>query len=365
MTEQIAEVQTETLEEPAGEMDLFAQAEALAGVEEPEFGNGPDIMDELNELVDPAAKEETTEKPAEEPAAQLSEEEVTAKVTELTEKAEKDGLSDEEVKFLEAQGYEVKSEEETEEGKEGGEATEEGTQEVDNSTPFDDFLQENAPDSEYTTKEEKFGAIKDWISKEVEQSKQLVQVFEDTPDLLNLTNYLIENPGTDLRAALLSLGEEFTEAPEAGDEGYEEFVIAQSKAKEQKKAQKEQVKQRQTNHQTSISEVQQYIKSNQLNEDQGTQLFGAIDQVIKNLSESKMTPEFIEMISNGLNFKKAVKAAEAKGELKGMNKSITVQKKRKQGDKLPVLPSGTSVEQGKADPMLKALQAASAPKDNW
>jgi hypothetical protein len=139
-------------------------------------------------------------------------------------------------------------------------------------------------------------------------------------------------------------------APEPGDEGYDDYVIAKN---EQKKAQKEArafKKQQTENYMKSGQVANEFIKANRLTEEQGAKVFKAIDDDITNLSKGIFTQEYLKQKLNGLNYKTDIVVAEARGETIGKNKKIIIQKKGKKGDGIPSLQSGRSLQSKREAP---------------
>jgi hypothetical protein len=346
MTDQVAEIEQ-------AEPSLFDELEGMAeNQSEEESSEEMTVFDELMVIA-----EGEPEKP----------EEVDKKVTDLTTKAEKEDLSKEEIKFLEDQGYEIKAEEaENDEpvAEEKPEKEEEKPKE-DHKTAFDDFLSKAYPGQAFESREEKEARVLERINQDQEAHQNLIKIFEESPEVSDLVNYFMEHPNATIAQAVHEIGLDISAAPEPGKEGYKEYILAEERAKSQKEEAKKQQKINEENRIKSVEEANGFIKRNNMTEEMGRELFDSILRDVDNFSKNTISKEYMEMRQKAMNYDKDIVAAEAKGEVKGQNKKIIIQKKAKKGDKIPVLNGGASIQDSKVSEEMTMLQSSMGRRDNW
>lgn len=377
MTEETLEAPQETQGESTFD-DLMAIAEGGGSTEEAESSvyddlmsiadssDGEEVVAEKKEESPEAKEEGATEeekKDSEEKKTELSAEQKEAKAEELVKKSETEDLSDEEIEFLKGEGYDVEVKEP--EAKEDVQKEEEPPKVEDHSTPFDDFLSKAYPGETFETPDQKQARVLEHIEKDRKANEALVNIFEESPEVSSLVNYFMDNPNATMAQAVHEIGIDLAAAPEPGQDGYKEYIIAQERAKTQKLEAKKAQKELQENYQKSAEVSKSFIQENKMSEDEGKEYFKSIDSIITNFTKGVMPKDFLDMYKKALAYDRDVAAAEAKGEVKGRNQTIKITKKAKKGDPVPVLNGGESIQDSKVSDEMKLIQGNTRTEDDW
>lgn len=260
-------------------------------------------------------------------------------VEELTQKAETEDLTEEEIQFLEDQGYQYESAE--------GEGKKEEEEEEVDAPLYADLLSDEFPDKEYSSREEYEKDITEAYKKKADELKKELESTE------MFRNKLAENPdwdamfkavtqGKSLRVAMIEAGmtpEDLEFMPE--DEDYQQGIDAKVQLELKKKEREaEQIKVQQ-NIKESENNIIDWQKNNEVPDNLKAQVLQRANQINENILTGIITPDLLTMIYNHLTIDSKVENARNSGLREGKNQKITRVKKKLKGDGQPRL-SGAS-----------------------
>jgi hypothetical protein len=280
---------------------------------------GTTEVDEFEEEVEVESKEEEVK--------EKSNPEEDERLKELSEKEE---LTEDEVEELKKAGYDLDLEE-----KENEEEAEEEEPEVDTSSTFDGLLERIDPSTKYESREEKEKAILEFAEKQIEGNQVLVEVLENNPDLVTVIKALKEE-GKTFKEAIQEVIDLTEIEPEPGDDGYKEYIAAQLRKEDAKKAEKERRIKFQENQQKSAIEAKAWAKENNLSDEQAYDVLNEIDMIINDFNEGKVSKELLNRLYVAKTHKQKLESEVKKAEIKAKNEKIFI-RKSKSKDVLPNL----------------------------
>lgn len=304
-----------------------------------EENNWEEAPEEPQEDLQPESNIEEEEPEEEEVDIHSEEEEVEYSEEDILAKVENgDSLTDEEQQFLEENGYEIQ-EEGSEEEEDEDEEEEEEEEEIDNEVPedmevfetekIDGILSEIAPNQEFNSFEEKEQAIAEHFEKEKQTNEVLTSIFENNSELVDLVNYLNENPNSGFKEAIIGTGIDIESAiPEPTDPEYRDYILSQEKAKENKKNIEKVNKERAENYNKSENQFIDFIKEKKLSKKDAQHISSQVDEVVENLAMGIYSRKFLEGILKANNYESDVAKAKVTGEVNERNKKIVVMKNK-------------------------------------
>lgn len=289
-------------------------------------------------------KEEETAK-EEKPESVLAKLEGQDREDKALELLDKEKLTADEVDFMKIEGYEVESEEDIEE--EAGDKKEEA--EKKEETPIvnerrDSILDRIDPSKSYENEEERNEALYQFTEKSIEGNEDILTALENSPDLGKLV--VAAKKGG---AAYISAAKEFAEniliIPESGDDGYEEYVERNIKAKiAHKEKEKELIKAQETKSKAAIK-VKAWVEKKGFSEDEAQERLQEFDNLINDVySTMDGAIEILDMMDKIRNMDNTINEATKKAELKGKNEAVKKIVFKKKGDGVPSLSSGESIQ---------------------
>lgn len=297
--ENAEETQQEVVEEQAVETEVEEQEEVAN--EEESVSEDTDNKEEATEEVD-----------------------VDARVKELQEKEE---LSDDEVKFLEDNGYEVTVEQE-----EGTEETVEDTktEEKEIGIPqYAETLLNLYPGEKIENKDEAEGLLMKHLENEQNVTNQLGEIIKGNPELSDVLKDMMQNK-TDFMTAITTHLDIEGSKPVPGDDNYEQYIEQKILRKQQKEQEKQRLTILEENKKSSAEVANSYVKDKGLDTNTRSEFFGKIDAVVQSLNQGKVDDQMLDIFFKGMNYEKDIAVAEKKGEIIGANKKIFTVKRKEQ-----------------------------------
>lgn len=179
----------------------------------------------------------------------------------------------------------------------------------------------------------------EFIEKAKKWNDELVNLFEQNPEVAEFTKAVIN--GTDPKvAAAIYISE--TLAPEEGEQGSEEYKKEMSKRKEQAEKQEKDKKEFIANIEKSDAIIKEFAKENNINEKELKPFLEDLSNELISFNKGIATKSFLLTVLKGKNFDKKIKEAEDAAYLRGKNEKIKlVAAKKNDGDGLPSIKSGT------------------------
>ena len=298
--ENAEETQQEVVEEQAVETEVEEQEEVAN--EEESVSEDTDNKEEATEEVD-----------------------VEARVKELSEKED---LSDDEVKFLEDNGYEV-TVEETEESKE--ETVEDAkTEEKEIGIPqYAKTLLNLYPGEKIENNDEAEGLLMKHLENEQNVTNQLGEIIKSNPELSDVLKDMMNNK-TDFMTAITTHLDIEGSKPVPGDDNYEQYVEQKILKKQQKEQEKQRLAVLEQNKKSSAEIANSYVKEKGFDTNTRSEFFTKIDAVVQSLNQGKVDDQMLDIFFKGMNYEKDIAVAEKKGEIIGANKKIFTIKRKEQ-----------------------------------
>jgi len=270
----------------------------------------------------------------------------TSEEQKLPSEDKKDDKTEEEV--VENKEEETQAEEQqevkTDESEEKPEDKKEDEQ-VKSDESLINLAKEIQPDGEYSDNASALEVIKsdlkeksEFIEKAKKWNDELVNLFEQNPDVAEFTKAVIN--GTDPKvAAAIYISE--TLAPEEGEQGSEEYKKQMAKRKEQAEKQEQEKKEFVANIEKSEATIKEFAKENNINEKELKPFLEDLSSELISFNKGIATKSFLSTVLKGKMYDKKIKEAEDAAYLRGKNEKIKlVAAKKNEGDGLPSIKSG-------------------------
>lgn len=187
------------------------------------------------------------------------------------------------------------------------------------------------------------------LEAEREANKEFYNLLEGDEALRDAARYMYKH-GKSLQEALTALDiqpEKDLETLKKEDpDAYLEAVERRKKIEQEKEEQKKQADQRQqelqANQEKTKENVDAFKEANDLDDKDFEAITEQINPQLKNLANGLVTKDFLQVLHNGVRFEQAVENAREEGIKEGKNMNIDEQRKRKAGDGLPRIDSGST-----------------------
>ncbi len=205
------------------------------------------------------------------------------------------------------------------------------------------------PDEEFDNDQDALQALQDKVDADLDRLKQndkankeLVQIFQDHPDLVDLI-HLVQRGATVAQALPFITGEKdpISDLSENEEEWAKQ---AKEKASEREKRKKgvEEIK---ANTQKSFKAIDDFAKKNKMDQESTKSFLGEVDRIYTEISRGQITEDTLNRLLKGISYDKDLKEEAEKAEIRGRNEGIDqVKGKDKKGDKLPHLKSKATQE---------------------
>ncbi len=181
--------------------------------------------------------------------------------------------------------------------------------------------------------EEKIDQDADRLRRNDEANRELVQIFQDNEDLVDLI-HLVQK-GASVDQAIPYVTGEKDPLIDLADNEKEWAKAAQEKAKkrdEQKKA----VEAIKANTQKSVKSIDAFAKKNNMDEKSTQGFLEEIDRIYNEISRGLITEDTMTRLLKGISYDKDIKDQAEKAEVRGRNEGIdSVKNKKTEGDKIP------------------------------
>jgi hypothetical protein len=185
-------------------------------------------------------------------------------------------------------------------------------------------------------------AAKDVLNKYNTITNNLNGVLENSPELQKIMEAMMK--GSDfMSAASLELGIEDLN-PSPGDDGYEAWVEAKAQKKIQKDAEKKRQDEIKANWKTSQDNVVRYFKDNEVPKDRQTKIVNTLDALVNDYAQGKVDG-YVDLIAKGLYADADSKKQAQQAVAKELNKRYIIQKKNV-GSKPSVRSASVDVQPG-------------------
>ena len=297
-------------------------------------------------------------------ASELTEEQIQSRIEEIEGK---DEPTEEDIAFMKEQGYEVEGEADDKEKdgeKEPKTVDLSGISETIAELTGEEFKGESLDDVKVSLSKvgERITSLESTLDEEINANKVFVDLFQKDAQYLALTKEF-QKVGDFKEAVYKVLGQNADKAPnrKVDPDGYAAWKVAQERIKdEQKQAQKE-AEAKEKRIQANIKEAEalksKFQRENKLSDQDMNSIMSKAGEFVQNLIEGKVTPEFLQAMSNHLNFETATANAKKQGEKEAKKQNAITFKKRKQGDGLPSPRSSGGKASNKAkNPVISTLQ---------
>tara|TARA_B100000287_G_scaffold74613_2_gene66451 strand:- start:1004 stop:2152 length:1149 start_codon:yes stop_codon:yes gene_type:complete len=283
------------------------------------------VETEVEEKEEVANEEESVSEDTDNKEEATEEVDVEARVKELSEKED---LSDDEVKFLEDNGYEV-TVEETEESKE--ETVEDAkTEEKEIGIPqYAKTLLNLYPGEKIENNDEAEGLLMKHLENEQNVTNQLGEIIKSNPELSDVLKDMMNNK-TDFMTAITTHLDIEGSKPVPGDDNYEQYVEQKILKKQQKEQEKQRLAVLEQNKKSSAEIANSYVKEKGFDTNTRSEFFTKIDAVVQSLNQGKVDDQMLDIFFKGMNYEKDIAVAEKKGEIIGANKKIFTIKRKEQ-----------------------------------
>lgn len=241
---------------------------------------------------------------------------------------------------------------------EGEEGEGEGEGEIDFnalSEPLRDFLPE---DQELNSQEDFQNALQSFseqYKEELEANESIVSLFENHSEFAALARELSKDKDVGFKQALFRVIGEDEESQtvvpnkKKDPEGYAEYMLA--KKEREREAQAEENKKKQ-NLSQSDKVVKKFRDQNDFGDEDVNNIMNKAHEMITNISQGKVTEEFLDIMAKGMNYEKAIEKNTQEAEKRGRNEGAKRRKKSDKGDGIPKPSSkgGSSRKSGKKQP---------------
>ena len=283
------------------------------------------VETEVEEKEEVAKEEESVSEDTENKEEATEQVDVDARVKELQQKEE---LSDDEVKFLEDNGYEV-TVEETEESKEET-VEDKQTEEKEIGIPqYAETLLNLYPGEKIDNKDEAEGLLMKHLENEQNVTNQLGEIIKGNPELSDVLKDMMQNK-TDFMTAITTHLDIEGSKPVPGDDNYEQYIEQKVLRKQQREQEKQRHAVLEENKKSSAEVANSYVKDKGFDANTKSEFFNKIDSVVQNLNQGKVDDQMLDIFFKGMNYEKDVAVAEKKGEIIGANKKIFTIKRKEQ-----------------------------------
>lgn len=336
------------------------------------------IMDELinaPETVPQGHNQDEPENIVDEPEEEEEEQETPETPESPEEEPEEEEDPENQEEEEEDEPEEEEDHENPEEEEEEPEEEEEETETTDELVipAWNERLREAFPDREFNTNEdyqtatgELIESLDTQLKAENEANDLLVSSWKENPRILKINQLMLQGYPEDVAVVMAGFSSESLaelNLDDLEDKTVREKLVEmkiQNKAAKEKQA--KEASQRQKNQEKSEKEITAFQTSKKLPDsrmkDFNTKVTGLIDRILNLDFDSAM----IEMLYNGFYADEITKKAEEKGQIRGRNEKIKVDKSKRKGDGLPKLNANTSQPKPKdpkyADPFDEALDFA-------
>lgn len=238
-----------------------------------------------------------------------------------------------------------------------GEGEEEGESDSDPKLYLPEYLSEmiseQFPDAEITSEDQ----AKDLMSRIIDDSKaleaerqandKLYDLFEKSEEMTQVARAMNEGRSF-LEAVALSVNidEALTDLKESDPAEYKKVIKAQVEREQKLEEQEKVTEQREVafveNSQKSRKNIDSFKESKNLDEKSSQEFLSTLNQHFDNMVEGKITPKYLSIVHNGMNYDKDVAAAKEQGIIEGRNQKIDAEKVKKKGDSIPRFSGGGS-----------------------
>ncbi len=323
-------------------LDVARGQEAESTTEENVENTQPEVEEnavetEVVETEEVAKEEESVSEDTDNKEEATEEVDVESRVQELQKKEE---LSDDEVKFLEDNGYEVtvegKEEETVQDNKE-----EEKVEEI-GIPQYAETLLNLYPNEKIDSKDEAEGLLMKHLENEQNVTNQLGEIIKGNPELSDVLKDMMNNK-TDFMTAITTHLDIEGSKPVPGDDNYEEWVEQKILRKQQQEQEKNRLQVLEQNKKSSAEVANSYVKGKGFDNNTRSEFFNKIDTVVQSLNQGKVDDQMLDIFFKGMNYEKDIAVAEKKGEIMGANKKIfTI--KRKEANVMPRVTSNSAIK---------------------
>lgn len=268
------------------------------------------------------------------------------RVQELLTKYEKEELSDEEMAELAAAGY-VEQDDSATTSTEAKEGEEEKLKEEPFKAPaYTQRLQQMFPTGKFedaVAVEEGVSAALDELGNYYEQDKALTEAIEKNPEVGVFLKAVVN--GSSIISALVEAGLDPNDTvPKAGEDGYDEYVIAAHNKKQM-------ASQRETNWNKSTQDVKSFFEKEVPDMGMRAKIGEELTKHFQDIAAGRVSPEFMKLVYDGLTKGTAVAEATDKAFKEGANKKIVLKKKvlvrKGDGMKRPSIQDNSIIKQQK------------------
>ena len=267
------------------------------------------------------------------------------------------------------EGVEEKEEDKEEEDKEEEDKEEEDKEEEPEeeeegkvTNEFFEFAKRSLPDRKFKNNAELYRAIMDEYT-ELEVYRQenslanqkMVEVLDNHPQISALLRDLADGLPDEIAVARNFDVDGLK--PVEGDENYDAWVAEQKRRDKLIKEAKKFEIDRKKNQGVSIQNIIAFQNETGMSDDETNTFAERVLEHIDNAYHSRITPEFLKIMFNGMNYQLAVDEARKQGEIKGRNANIEEEikdKDKRKGDGLPHISSEGMIS-GKRDRRASAI----------
>lgn len=176
---------------------------------------------------------------------------------------------------------------------------------------------------------------------------KLYNLFENSDEMVAVAKHM--NSGRSFLEAIalsVNIEEALADLKETQPEEYKKVIRAQVERENNLKAQADAAaaleKQFTDNGEASKQNIEAFKAEKKLEADAGKDFLGIINKHFGEMVQGVVSPEYLHLIHKGLNYEADLATAKEQGLIEGKNQLIDIEKVKKQGDSLPVIPRGTS-----------------------
>lgn len=177
------------------------------------------------------------------------------------------------------------------------------------------------------------------MQKEITEVRTFVEKISE-PELLSVLEYV--SLGHSFRVALVKAGfDESLFDVELEDPDAKDLVKAQIERDQAIERSRKEQEKLQKNMEASNKTLSEFQSKEGFDDTVKEKLVTKMAKFHEEVLNGVVSTEFLEIFAKGLNYEKAVEKAENKGEVKGRNEKITIERKKRQGDNIPQLGRGS------------------------
>ncbi len=206
------------------------------------------------------------------------------------------------------------------------------------------------PDRQFESDAEAIEAIREFTSaarefeaKTAERDKKLLDVFNATPELVQLIRMI--NEGASLVQALPHVVNVDELAPIEGDPDWDSWNKAKTDRSERMAEQEKAKAQVAENLNMTVQEMENFAKAEGMSPEEAAEFFDSVDKLMENTAKGKLTTDDFSRLKKGMFYDRDVKDVAETSEIKGRNTAIEEKiskEESKKGDGLPEVTSATT-----------------------